>query len=221
MGNIIAKAIYDTYTENVSGKEGLTGQAEFGPASIVTSEVTIGNDTWYPGTTVSASVAETLTGHVENAYICTHTIQLSPTEYIYMGSKMGMTERTKYKNDYPELASEIDEDVVPAYYCTKAGLYGGNYYEAGKNYRGLEAWSSMLETDRNMFTFNYDALDLLIDPASMTHMMPHWLELKPTLPTIRWNNLLTIQHPILRKHLLQSCLSVPASPSSATGLQQP
>ena len=165
MGNIIAKAIYDTYTENVSGKEGLTGQAEFGPASIVTSEVTIGNDTWYPGTTVSASVAETLTGHVENAYICTHTIQLSPTEYIYMGSKMGMTERTKYKNDYPELASEIDEDVVPAYYCTKAGLYGGNYYEAGKNYRGLEAWSSMLETDRNMFTFNYDALDLLIDPA--------------------------------------------------------
>ena len=46
-----------------------------------------------------------------------------------------------------------------------AGAYGGTYYESGKNYRGLAAWSSMSKSDRQHFTFNYDALDLLIDPA--------------------------------------------------------
>ena len=58
---------------------------------------------------------------------------------------------------------DLNECIVPAYICTQDGRYGGNYYEAGKNYRGLEAWSSMSATDKNAFTFNYDALDLLID----------------------------------------------------------
>ena len=58
-----------------------------------------------------------------------------------------------------------DEIFVPAYYCTETGNYGGNYYKLGKNYRGLETWSSMSEADRKYFAFNYDALDLLIDPT--------------------------------------------------------
>ena len=60
---------------------------------------------------------------------------------------------------------DITNNIVPAYYCTTAGLYGGNYYASGINYRGLEAWSSMDEKDRAKFIFNYDALDLLIDPT--------------------------------------------------------
>ena len=60
---------------------------------------------------------------------------------------------------------DIEDNIVPAYYCTTAGRYGGNYYESGKNYRGLEAFSSMTKDDRDKFVFNYDALDLLIDPA--------------------------------------------------------
>ena len=62
----------------------------------------------------------------------------------------------------------IDTYLVPAYYCTAKGLYGGNYYESGHNYRGLEAWSSMSENDREKFVFNYDVLDLLIDPDFTT-----------------------------------------------------
>lgn len=58
----------------------------------------------------------------------------------------------------------IDQSIVPAYYCTKAGLYGGDYYDIHNNYRALYAWSSMSEDDREHFQFNYDALDLLIDP---------------------------------------------------------
>ena len=58
----------------------------------------------------------------------------------------------------------IDQSVVPAYYCTNSGLYGGDYYDKDKNYRAIYAWSSMSEADRAHFNFNYDALDLLIDP---------------------------------------------------------
>ena len=71
------------------------------------------------------------------------------------------------------LRDELQTNLVQAYYCTSKDpsetgydgpyYYGGNYYASGYNYRGLEAWSSMSATDRDQFTFNYDALDLLID----------------------------------------------------------
>ena len=70
-----------------------------------------------------------------------------------------------------KIKEEIDKSTVPAYYCTVDGKYGGNYYESGHNYRGLEAWSSMSESDRAKFTYNYDAFDLLIDP-SYTNLNP-------------------------------------------------
>ena len=109
-----------------------------------------------------------MTGYVAPAYICTSTIQLSKTEFIYVGNRMTEAEKTAYYNTYkdanPALAQMIQDDIVPAYYCTVEGLYGGNYYEANKNYRGLEVWSSMSKEDREKFTFNYDALDILIDP---------------------------------------------------------
>ena len=62
------------------------------------------------------------------------------------------------------LRDELTNNIVPAYYCTAKGYYGGNYYEKDHNYRGLEAWSSLSEDDHKKFVFNYDALDLLIDP---------------------------------------------------------
>ncbi|MBO6125150.1 MAG: hypothetical protein J6P55_04735 [Bacteroidaceae bacterium] len=66
------------------------------------------------------------------------------------------------------LRDELNANLVSAYYCKTAGLYGGNYYKKDTNYRGLEAWSSMTENDRDKFIFNYDALDLLIDPTFET-----------------------------------------------------
>ena len=67
------------------------------------------------------------------------------------------------------LRNDLYTYLVPAYYCSVSGLYGGNYYQAGQNYRGLEAWSSLPSTDHDKFTFNYDALDLLIDPNYTTN----------------------------------------------------
>ena len=169
-GNIISKDVYDTYQAVVTNhaSELPAGQAKFKPAYIVTKEYENEDTRLHVGATVSETEAASLTGYVDNAYICVSTIQLSQTEYIYLGSKMSAAERTAYYNRFKDddlaLADLIYENVVPAYYCTEDGLYGGDYYEAGKNYRGLAVWSSLSKTDREKFAFNYDAFDVLIDP---------------------------------------------------------
>ena len=171
VSNLIAEDVYTSYqTMKTNHSEAIptTGQATFEEAYIVTSEYTSGDVHLNVGSSVSATQAVTMTGYVAPAYICTSTIQLSKTEFIYVGNRMTEAEKTAYYNTYkdanPTLAAMIQEDIVPAYYCTADGLYGGNYYEANKNYRGLEVWSSMSKEDREKFTFNYDALDILIDP---------------------------------------------------------
>ena len=60
--------------------------------------------------------------------------------------------------------TEMNEVIVPAYYCTKDGKYGGNYFQTGNNYRAIESFCSLTDDDRSKLNFNYDALDLLIDP---------------------------------------------------------
>lgn len=171
VSNLIAEDIYTTYqTMKANHHEAIpeTGQAEFEQAYIVTSEYTSGDVHLNVGSSVSATQAEDMTGYVAPAFICTSTIQLSKTEFIYVGNRMTEAEKTAYYNTYkdsnPALAKMIQDDIVPAYYCTGDGLYGGDYYEAGKNYRGLETWSSMSKEDRERFEFNYDAFDVLIDP---------------------------------------------------------
>ena len=78
------------------------------------------------------------------------------------------TEKKKELTELAILRDQLKTYLVSAYYCKSEGLYGGNYYETGVNYRGLEAWSSLTEEDHEKFIFNYDALDLLIDPDYTT-----------------------------------------------------
>ena len=166
VSNLIAENIYTTYqtmkTNHSSAIPG--GQAEFEKAYIVTNEYTNGDVHLNVGSTVPENKKDEMEGYVAPAYICTSTIQLSKTEFIYVGNRMTQADKDAYKTAYPSLATIIEADIVPAYYCTEDGLYGGNYYEANKNYRGLEVWSSMSKTDRDKFEFNYDAFDVLIDP---------------------------------------------------------
>jgi len=167
VSNLISKDIYDTYQTMIVNHPGAVDpekQADFEGAYIVTKEYTKGDVHLNVGSSVSATQAAGMTGYVAPAYICTSTIQLSKTEFIYVGNRMTEVEKDAYKDAHPTLAATIEADVVPAYYCTKDGLYGGNYYEADKNYRGLEVLSSMKKADRDKFKFNYDAFDVLIDP---------------------------------------------------------
>ena len=173
VGDVISKNIEDTYKAVAVGNRP-GGQATFVPAYIVTNKITVTVDgvdhNYYPGTTVSKTFADAH-GVTDLAYICTKTVQISKDNLILKDSKMTKAKWQELYDSYKggsdadkKIAAELLANVVPAYYCTVAGLYGGNYYQTGHNYRGLEAWSSMSESDRAQFTFNYDALDLLIDP---------------------------------------------------------
>ena len=175
VSNLISKEVYDTYQNIVTNHSSAipSGQASFESAYIVTQEYTSGDLHLNVGSSVSATQATSMTGYVAPAYICTSTIPLSKTEFIYVGARMTAEEKTDYYNRFhkegataveEQIAQDILDNIVPAYYCTSEGLYGGDYYEAGKNYRGLGVWCSMSKTDREKFAFNYDAFDLLIDP---------------------------------------------------------
>ncbi len=181
VSNLISKEVYDTYQNMVTNHEEAipAGQASFEGAYLVTTEYDNGTKRLHVGTAVSATEAASLLPSpgegsgvgLAPAYICTTTIPLSKTEFIYVNARMTEAEKTEYYNRFKDgtpaekqIAQEILNYIVPAYYCTSDGLYGGDYYEPGKNYRALGVWSSMSKADRQHFTFNYDALDLLIDP---------------------------------------------------------
>ena len=168
VGNVISQSSYDSYqtlVTNFSEYIPSTPQATFEPAYIVTKEWISGDTHYNPGFIVPATEAVSMTGYVKPAYVCTSTIKLGESEYIYLDSKMDGDKKDQYENDYPGLASDIDTYVVPAYCCTTEGYYGGQYFNASNNYYGLDIWSTMTAEDRAHFTFNYDALDLLIDPT--------------------------------------------------------
>ena len=165
---------------NEAEKAALPKQATFEPAFIVTaySEATDKNNTnqhLQEGAKVAKSSYnndEWAKLSVDSAWVCTSTIQLSETEYIYPDQLMTKAEKTAYYNRFnktnatdeeKQIAKDIQKLIVPAYYCSVDGYYGGDYYTTGQNYRALAAWSSMSEEDRQKFVFNYDALDLLVD----------------------------------------------------------
>ena len=166
---IIPENIYNNYQALKSGDHAsaipTSGQAEFEEAYVITKEYTSATMHYYPGAPIPKTTANSLNEEYrDRAYVSTASIQLSPTEFIYINDVMTEAEKDAFKTAYPTLAEKIEASVVPAYYCTKAGSYGGTYYENGHNYGALEAYSAMASEDRSKFNFNYDALDLLIDP---------------------------------------------------------
>ena len=181
VGNVIPEEEYKTYegdpqnstqypgiTNHITGSNGK--QATFKPAYIVTAEVleaTKGTTSqrFHKGAVLandgySDSEWLTINGSVEEAYVATKTVQLSKTDVIYRNTYISKSKYVDIVKTHPEIAS----DIQPAYYCTEEGRYGGNYYKEGYNYRALAAFTAMSPEDRDNFTFNYDALDLLVDP---------------------------------------------------------
>ena len=177
VSDIITKEVYDTYqaATTVSSVSIPDNQAVFEPAYVVTSYLeTVKKDGTEQRLQEGAKLAKSeynddkwasMSGSVAAAYVCTSTIQLSKTDFIYNGELMTQEKKAALKSEYADLATDIEQLIVPAYYCSTAGNYGGNYFEVGKSYRAIEAFSSMSPEDRQQFNFNYDALDLLIDPT--------------------------------------------------------
>ena len=115
---------------------------------------------------------------VELAKVCTSLLEISTTDYVWAGKVLSSADiadlKTKIiaKNNYVDdgkgtadakATTFLNSYLDDAYYCTSEGKYGGIYFQPGKAYRALDTWCSMPAEERANFTFNYDALDLLID----------------------------------------------------------
>ena len=192
VGDIIPSDIHDKYDAiGTGGHTYPSDQATVARAYVATDEVTYtvgtGNEAVehhvYKGYAVPATEYAQMDAATKakfaEANVCTSTIELGNNEYVYYGDLLTDAEIATAKAAYinfltgqgintADAATKADADfatsVLNAYYCTEAGKYGGDYYESSHNYRAVEAWSSMSETDRANFTFNYDAFDTLIDP---------------------------------------------------------
>ena len=180
-GEIITKSVVNSYPEEEKFSAELKAkQASVEPAYVVTAEMTVADKHLYPGSPVYQSNYTptewtNMSGKVSPAKVCTSTLELSDTEYIYAGSLLSTSEyaslmtKVKTMNEYTgETADALAEKFLAAYlddayYVTKDGLYGGSYYDKDQSYYALDAWSSMSEADRANFRYNYDGLDLLID----------------------------------------------------------
>ena len=170
VNDIIPAKIHDDYESLGENKPSSDNQATFVPAHILTKEYITDSQHYYQGAPVAAEIS----GYTAPAYVCTSTIKLSDTEFIYVNDLMTEAQKDAYYNRFQKtgataaeelIATDIKDLIKPAYICTKAGLYGGDYYVTANNYRALEAWSSMSDAERLKFEFNYDALDLLIDSS--------------------------------------------------------
>ncbi len=111
---------------------------------------------------------------INPAYICVSTIEVASKEYIYLNQIVSATDFTNKYNGKSYNDKTLGDKFSPAYYCVgghgenTGGSWGGNYFEAGKNYSGVEVCKAIVDTkdtdkdERKHFSFNYDALDLLV-----------------------------------------------------------
>ena len=109
------------------------------------------------GTPISATDYSHITNnstYFEPAYICVSTVLVANGDYRVLNQLVGESEYNNWSN-------EIKGNFQQAYYCTKAGSWGGKYYKAGQNYNGVD-YGQLLPEEREHFTYNYDALDALL-----------------------------------------------------------
>ena len=98
------------------------------------------------------------------AYVCINTVKLDNNNYLFLNDLVAESEKTDLTTTYSSLATDINAALTPAYIITKKGGYGGKEFTTGTNYSAISAWCSLSNTDRQRFSFNHDALDLLSDP---------------------------------------------------------
>ena len=186
-GDIIDKTTHDDYENMGANKPSDTAekkQAKMAEAWVTTTDVkfTDGDQTYnfIKGTALckedySAAAWATLAGKIETARVCTGTLEFdgANAKNSMLYGEVVTTERYNevvdiYRNTFKvsESAAKtaVDQQLSKAYICYQDGYYGGDYFEAGQKYTALKGWSSLTNEDREHFTFNYDALNLLVDP---------------------------------------------------------
>ena len=194
LGSIVYGSTKTTYDNTVYHRlTDTTGQAQVERAYVVTKEYSVKNESGEEvqkltvGTPIYESkytpaqwTAITSDNAAEVAKVCTSLLEFSSTDYVWAGKVLSSADiaemktkiiaKNKYVDDENGTAEAkattfLNSYLDDAYYCTQAGKYGGIYFETGKAYRAIDTWCSMTAEERANFDFNYDALDLLIDPT--------------------------------------------------------
>ena len=189
LGSIIygsAKTAYDANVYSHLSEASKALQAEVEQAWVVTKEhsvknengeeiqsLSVGTPIYQSKYTAAQWNAITSAGAAEVAKVCTSLLEFSSTDYVWAGKVLSSADIAEIKTKIKGKNTSWSDDQVntylnsyldDAYYCKKAGKYGGIYFESGKAYRAIDTWCSMTKEERANFDFNYDALDLLIDP---------------------------------------------------------
>lgn len=190
-GSILYGSVVNNYETNVKSNLASTeGQATVEQAYVLTTDYSLKNSSGEvvqeltAGTPVykskyysEDSSKDLWTGKLatvtEKAKVCTSLLEFSTTDYVFAGQILTSADVSELKTKVKEkntgwsdeqAMSYLNSYLDDAYYCTSEGKYGGTFFQPGKAYRAIDTWCSMSPDERANFTFNYDALDLLIDP---------------------------------------------------------
>ena len=176
VGEIITKEVYDDYKTTV-GDMSFDDQADAEPAYVALAN----SGNIQAGSAIGETAYNALSdkSNFQSAWICVNSIQLGDEEYVLMGELVSGTDANldaladkymEYNNgkinadqiSKTQALEYIEDHLSPAYYIKEPGLYGGQYFQSGKNYGAIKSWCSLTD-DRNKFDFNYDAFDVLVD----------------------------------------------------------
>ena len=181
VGDIIPADVVGNYLSIPATAMPSTPQATVEPAYVSTEELdyVVGDRTYHAekGADIPESDYLQLDAATQakftEAFVCTSTVTIdeSTNSFIINGTLLSQSEIDAYKaayvraNGFTPLETDqlFREHIVKAYRCTQAGKYGGRYYEEPKNYSAIESWCTL--ADRDGFTFNKDAFDILYDDS--------------------------------------------------------
>ena len=148
-------------------------QAKFDKAYIAVTDhnftVTVGNEEiqYVPNACISeetyAKLSSTDKENFKAGKLCTTTYEYTvsgKSQYIVTGT---IIPESTY-NTYVVSDANAAKYFSDGYICTDDGLWGGTVFNGGQHYPAIK-YSNLSKEERGNFTYNYDALDLLVDPT--------------------------------------------------------
>ena len=180
-GDLVGQAVIDNYASlDATAKSNLSGQATFSPAymAMTTCDITINGETHHVVERSAISEAEynaitdaTEKSYFSKAFIALETIKLTDKLLLSADQLYSFAELDAYAQQFPQLITTEGEGTNKtfngfprAYYCTEGGSYGGAEFTTGQNYQAT-MYANLTPEERQKFVFNYDALDIMLDPT--------------------------------------------------------
>ena len=169
-GEIVTKDVVDQYSNPGTSDQAVVERAYVAKEAVTYTydsvEKSVNKGTAIPKTEYDALPSATQAKFGE-AKMCISTLRLNEETFMVYGDLLTPDVISDLKTGFSDYSSAIDESLIDAYVCKTAGKYGGKSYSDGKKYSAIEGWASLTTEDRtsNKFSFNYDGLDVLIDPT--------------------------------------------------------